>query len=250
MAGKAEKEAAWLFVDRMLSITQRLMLFKDDEFQTAASGVIGKIGERYFMLSAGHALGKPGVWVAETNVQCWPPKMLVLAIPDPVAFDTAKEDFGWAEIDMARIEAHFRKDRSMGDATLIIPHYLGPLDAPPDPKLPFGFAAYKAVEYHEPVRKLWREPRYEINMQYVGRDEKNGLYKFALSRRHQGHDYYRGCSGAPIADAAGRIVSLVIEGSEDEKEDVIWGTPLLDYVGTIGQKKMPEPPPAAAGAAG
>jgi hypothetical protein len=237
MASKAEKEATGLFVDHMLSVTQRLMLFKDDEFQTAASGVIVKIGERYFMLSAGHALVKLGVWVAETNVQCWPPKMLVLRIPDPVAFDTPKEDFGWAEIDMAKIEANFHKDRSMGDATLIIPHYQGPLDTPPDPKIPCGFAAYKAVEYHEPVRKLWREPRYEINMQFVGRDEKNGLYKLALPRRHQGHDYYRGCSGAPIADATGRIVSLVIEGPEDEKEDVIWGSPLLDYVGTIGQKK-------------
>jgi hypothetical protein len=236
MVTKDEREGAQAFVDRMLVNTQRLMLIENDRFKSAASGIIVKIGERYFLLSAGHVLIESGTWIIETNAQIWPPKMLVLRVPDPVAFDSTKEDFGWAEINLPAIMARFRQDLTIGHAELVVPYYQGPLDVEPTSDMPYGFASYKAVEYHACISKLWREFRYEINMQFAGLDDRNGLYRFRLNRAHQGHDYYYGCSGAPIADVMGRIVSLVIEGQEDPKEGIIWGTPLARYAGTIGRK--------------
>jgi len=236
MATRCEIAGAQAFVDQMLVQTQRLMRVVDNRLTSTASGIIVMRGERFFLLSAGHSLIQPGTWVIETNVQFWPPKMLVLNIPDPIAFDTAKEDFSWAEINLPEIESRLREDRTIGHATLTIPYYRGPLNVLPDESMPYGFGSYKAVEYHEAICKLWREPRYEINMKYEGLDERNGLYRFRLNRPHQGHEYYRGCSGAPIADAKGLIVSLVIEGDEDPKEGIIWGTPLAQYMETIARQ--------------
>ncbi len=235
MASREEQEGAQAFVDHMLSITQRLMLVIEDEVKSAASGVIVSLCDRYYLLSAGHALVRPGRWFVETNVQFWPPKMLALNVPDPVVFDIPTEDFGWAELDIPAIEAQFRADHTIGETTLAIPYYRGSLDTSLDSGMAYGFASYKAVEYHADVRKLWREFRYEINMQYDGLDARNGLYRFKLNRPHQGHEYYYGCSGAPIADVYGRIVSLVIEGPEDPKDGIIWGTPLENYLGSIGK---------------
>jgi len=129
MVSREEAEGAQAFVEQMLSITQRLMLVVEDEVTSAASGVIVSLCDRYYLLSAGHALVRQGRWFVETNVQYWPPKMLVLNVPDPVSFDTPKENFGWAELDITAIEAQFRADRAMGETTLAIPYYRGTLEA-------------------------------------------------------------------------------------------------------------------------
>lgn len=54
-----------------------------------------------------------------------------------------------------------------------------------------------------------------------------GLYVFKLARLHQGHPYYQGASGAPIAGPDGTIVSMVLQGCEKTNE--IYGLPLAQY---------------------
>ena len=96
----------------------------------------------------------------------------------------------------------------------------------------YGFAASNRMEYHPAASILLREPSYELYMDYAGLDA-NGLYVFKLARDHQGHGYYEGASGAPIADGTVQIVSMVIAGSQEE--GTILGLPLASYHTVIGK---------------
>ena len=99
----------------------------------------------------------------------------------------------------------------------------------PDSASEYGFCGQvdPAHEIH-PSMPLVLSGRYqfETRMKYVGSDE-NDLYVFKLNHRHLGDDCYYGCSGAPILDRGGNLVSLVVSG--DSKRDIIRGVPLAKY---------------------
>jgi hypothetical protein len=61
-------------------------------------------------------------------------------------------------------------------------------------------------------------------MQYDQLASSDLMYYFQLARKHQGNEYYCGSSGAPIADSEGKIVAVVLGGSE--KTNTIYGFPL------------------------
>ena len=58
-------------------------------------------------------------------------------------------------------------------------------------------------------------------------EEKEPFYIFKLGKTHPGHEFYKGCSGAPIIDEEGNLVSLVVGG--DRKNSVIFGINLFKY---------------------
>jgi hypothetical protein len=74
---------------------------------------------------------------------------------------------------------------------------------------------------------LIREFACEVGMSLRARDPLTGVLTFDLARKHQGHKYYRGASGAPIADSAGHIVALLLGG--DSVSDVLWGVELARF---------------------
>jgi hypothetical protein len=235
-----ELDATHDYIQMMLSNTLRLVDIEppaveapDDTLHTA-SGILVAKEKRYFLLSAGHALSS-GMWVIETNRHFYPAKVVVLGINKPHVFHTANEDFAWAEIDLRAIAARIKQDPKWDPRWLELPSYQGPLDVIPDPKTFYGFASWKAVKFWPGVNTLEREPHYEVCMSYDGFDDSNGLYRFKLARKHQGHDYYRGCSGAPITGTDMRIVALVSRGLDEENQEFIWGSPLANYANRIGQ---------------
>ncbi len=57
------------------------------------------------------------------------------------------------------------------------------------------------------------------------------FHAFKLPGEHPGHDYFNGCSGAPIIDVDGNVVALVTEGSISEKR--IYGVPIETYLLTL-----------------
>jgi hypothetical protein len=57
--------------------------------------------------------------------------------------------------------------------------------------------------------------------------EEDDYYVFKLPFKHPGHEYFKGCSGAPIINGEGVPVALVCEGREDGDE--IWGISLSRY---------------------
>jgi len=83
---------------------------------------------------------------------------------------------------------------------------------------------------------LERRPAYEIGMEFSGEHPSEAAYVFKLARPHQGHDYYEGASGAPIADPTGKIVSVVLGGNPDA--NVIYGAKLANYAGLIGEDSL------------
>ncbi|MBA4191191.1 MAG: hypothetical protein C0467_24690 [Planctomycetaceae bacterium] len=231
---KEEAEAATEYVQLMLRDTLRLVNVGGDRIQETASGILIKLDKRYFLLSAGHAL-KSGSWVIETNKTFYPAKVVVLGIPAPHVFHSLTEDFAWSEFDFHSLIQKMQADPKFDANWIDVPTYIGPFPVEPDPKMPFGFASWKATEFLPGINTLVREPHFEVGMKFDGIDKANGLYRFLPARKHQGHDYYRGCSGAPITDASRRLVSLVACGIKERDDEVIWGTPLANYADQIGR---------------
>jgi len=62
----------------------------------------------------------------------------------------------------------------------------------------------------------------ETGMKYA--ETKNNLFLFSTRAPYRTYKDYIGCSGAPILDSQGRLVSLVVEG--DKKKTGIYGFPL------------------------
>lgn len=68
---------------------------------------------------------------------------------------------------------------------------------------------------------------------------EHDYHVFSLPAPHPGHEYFEGCSGAPILSSTGSLVALVCKGSEKTNE--IWGisvraykTPIDILVGNVG----------------
>jgi hypothetical protein len=84
-----------------------------------------------------------------------------------------------------------------------------------------------------------RFPAYEIGMEFIGTDPR-GMYRFRLEGKHKGHDFYRGASGAPIADREGVIIALVANGDE-AGDDIIQGVPFADAM-AVALRRAPLTP--------
>lgn len=72
---------------------------------------------------------------------------------------------------------------------------------------------------------LFAEHKLYTKLKYVGDDGE--YYKFELPDTHPGHEYFQGCSGAPIIDSQGRTVALVCKG--DQQTNIVYGISLKRY---------------------
>jgi hypothetical protein len=91
----------------------------------------------------------------------------------------------------------------------------------------YGFAPWIGDWFHPRSRELGFRLAFELYMKFDGTPQDGefaGFDRFLLARDHQGHDYYHGASGAPIADEQSWIVSLGAGG--DCTAGVIFGCPL------------------------
>jgi hypothetical protein len=206
-----------------------------------ASGFVVKKDDRYFLLSAGHAVNKHQ-WYWEMNVDlsdqrcclCLPVGPFTLlkrfSLSEDGSSVTAKRkiDVGWCELDIKKLTKQFTADPRLTGKTLEIPAYHGPLDERPVANAElYSFAAWnRGLLIPVGVLLLERSPSFEVGMRFV-RENKHGKYVFKLGRSHQGHAYYKGASGAPIATPDGKIISMVLGGSSKRNE--IYGLPLADY---------------------
>lgn len=225
------------FINHMLEYTLRLVRLDDvsKEPRGIASGFMIPVAGKLRVISAGHALGALGHWVVEatqasaTETLCF--TVMDIRVADKlVRLPTGEQidiDLAWGDLDPAVLS----KQLAAGDSTHLMPintpTYVGPVGDGPSQHEAYGFASWSRVCLIEDRAALIREAAYEVYMEYAGRDSSTDLCIFKLSREHQGHDYYRGASGAPIADATGKIVSLVVGGSITES--VVYGAPLCEY---------------------
>lgn len=103
--------------------------------------------------------------------------------------------------------------------------------AEPEAGIRYGFAGHTkpSLEAHpliaDDVKFCFTDLRVCFPLTYVGRHDD--LFAFQLPVEHPGHDFFRGCSGAPIIDEEGRVVALVCEGSI--ADSIIYGVSLRRY---------------------
>jgi len=210
-----------------------------------ASGFLIERNTKYYVLSAAHAICKDQ-WYIEWDVfkdhkhpgiqiplrSTWS----IFASINTTSSKVEAVDFAWAEIDTDKIREQVKKDDMLQGMKLTLPLYKGPMNEAPDQNMPYSFHAMTqpTIEEHPTALILERKSAYETEMEYRGKDEKTGLYKFHLARPHQGHKYYKGASGAPIADPTGKIVSMVCRGSKKTNE--IFGIALPEYERMIGKE--------------
>lgn len=241
---KAAQANCEKLIKHLLTFCLNLVRFEDHtqpkEPCGRATGFLVSSGNRKFVLTAGHAARRDAVWHWETNVvleterkvMCLPlGPFTVLSTISTRSRDKAKVtdiDFGWCGFDVARLQQEFQKDARLKGHKLEFPFYQGPLDSVPVLNdEPYTFAAWnRAIIIPAGVTFLERSAAYETCMTYSG-SNPDGLYVFKLARRHQGHEYYGGASGAPIVGPDGVIVSMVLGGCEKKNE--IYGLPLAKY---------------------
>lgn len=219
------------FVEHMLGCTVRL--FRDAAtLEGLASGILLRRPHAIVLLTAGHSFRKGGEWTLELPVY-HEGQTLTLRLPEVQLLTrvTARPlteeniDVAWAAIDPAFVNEAIEAVEVTLPAPLEMPMYRGPINEVPTKSHAYGFAAWNRVEKHPDLGTLYSEASFEVGMAF--REERDDRYVFELARPHQGDDYYYGASGAPIADESGRIVSIVLEGSNGVDE--ILGLPLARY---------------------
>lgn len=110
------------------------------------------------------------------------------------------------------------------------------LDLPTDPfehksKVFYGFAgqpANKIISSDRPI--LVTNPIAVTDMEFLKKEKEFIVFKLPVT--HPGHDFFEGCSGAPIIDSEKRLVALLVGGNVEN--NLIYGIS-IDYCKTLIQ---------------
>lgn len=241
-----ERRAQEEFIRWMLTYTVSLVRAEPGKLPVGAAGM-GGVASGFMVLvegtvrviSAAHAIASSRDWAVELlPVQGTKTLMLSCSDVEPVAKFNPKLgpdqfDLAWAEINLERVQKQLTEDPDFAGLSPELPLYTGPLAVEPDNETPYGFAAWNHTEFHPALSTLLRENSAELYMRYIDTEPKSGLYRFELAREHQGHDYYRGASGAPIFGIDGRIVSMLVGGLEEADGGYVYGVPLKNYASRL-----------------
>ena len=232
------------FLKRMFELTVYVVGCDDGgrPLQTWGSGLLWERGDTLTLLTVAHNFkgGKPKRLDARFH---GPGGSLLIEIPQPGwmataqlnanagTIDAARDvDFAWVNYNLPSLQAKIDVNPH-GVETKPFPALRTPPTRYPNRSRPYGFAAAIASAYDPRTIELHTRQAYEACMAYDGDEatgEYAGCYRFKLARQHQGHEYYRGSSGAPIADEEGHPVALVAGGNA--VENVIFATPLQPFV--------------------
>lgn len=200
----------------------------------SASGCIISHCNKKLLLTVQHATGNMGDWVIECKyvpgkgINGYRVGAMMFLKEGNIITDK------WRDIDFAYViipdNVHpYYQEVSYIDKKIKaeIPRLINTVnfDIEPDKNHKYGFHGQTRVSRDDEQQYVYAQPTIELDMQYVGAEDD--MYNFKLNRRHPGHEYYYGCSGAPIVDSDGNIVALVVCG--DMKESIIYGISLKKY---------------------
>lgn len=84
----------------------------------------------------------------------------------------------------------------------------------PNPQKLYGFAGHTRtrLELHPMITIRSTQLTVCDGLMLVGVDSY--FYRFKLPMKHPGHEFFHGCSGAPVVDSDGNLVGLVVRGHE------------------------------------
>lgn len=187
-----------------------------------------------FVLTVSHATGNQGDWAVEIDF-------------DTAAGKTRMHRIGGMNfLKIARLKHHKLKIRDVDFSYKLLTEPIEPrfqivapsgaithdepkriidtdLSATPFAEETYGF--WGCVGHNYDTFYLRVEPKLETEMKFDG--EHEGLLFFKTKAPYKSYEEYRGCSGAPIFDSQGRLVSLVVQG--DKHKTGIYGVNLRDF---------------------
>ncbi len=187
----------------------------------ASGGLVDYQGER-LILTVQHATGDTGngaievKFVPGTGTQLYKiGSMMFLKIGNLVAGTIEDVDFSYALVptDLQPVQ---QEVSSKGQIMSEVPKLILSLDPTlnPDHANEYGFAGLvKPTIYHE---YFFSQLKVHAGLRFI-RSQGN-YHVFKLPGKHPGHEEFVGCSGAPILDRQGRLVSLVCGGRMDTDE--------------------------------
>lgn len=206
----------------------------------ASACLIDYRGKR-ILLTAAHATRDGGSWAVQTryipgkSTQLYGLGALHYLREVRLGEEAAERDIDFAyvvvpdEVAPQRQEIDPVSRKVTGQAPITI--HSAPFAAEPTSEDRFGFCGLtKLVEERHPGQVYVSGDLQVVGDMTFLRAEDDWLV-FKLPTKHPGHEYFRGCSGAPILNGAGLPVALVCEGREETDE--IYGVSLRTYQAAI-----------------
>lgn len=200
----------------------------------ARCGFIVQRGERTIVITAAHEMELDDHWFVDMRInkghssvhaplnglmRWWRADLSTNRDPEEL-------DIAWADLDMKAFSKLLLEEGWDAKEPLPIYPYIGPVE-PPQKNVSYGFHALSKVDIDANLRLMFPHYATEVDLKFINVDPDKELYVFNMARKHQGHAYYKGASGCPIADEEGRIVSILLGG--DDEQNILWGAKLTDY---------------------
>ena len=204
-----------------------------------ASGCIVRYSGALFVLTVAHATGNQGNWAVEIDFdpEVGKARLYQLGGMGFVSaarlkhgkFKTRDIDFSYKLLSEP-VSPRFQVISPQGVITHDEPKHIleTALDVQPSSNEEYSFWGCTRQSYDTYYLRV--VPKHEIGMRFE--DVRNNLAFFRTAQPYKTYKDYQGCSGAPILDSQGRLVSLVVEG--DKKKTGIFGLllhtlrPILD----------------------
>lgn len=215
----SERSQAWINWVLITSIPLRQFDAAENPVGMASGCLIDYAGRR-FLLSVQHAVKRESVgWVIDLGYE--PGRGT--AIYRPHSFKYVAEmikgsgvirdvDFCFTEVapDLVSTYAH----RTLQSVSDVRPRHIFNTDllGVPDANQIFGFAGEVKAELHGPSAVATEMTVYP-GLRFVRTED--GFHTFQLPVPHPGHEFFKGCSGAPIVDMNRQVVALVCNGEID-----------------------------------
>jgi hypothetical protein len=208
----------------------------------SASGVLVWWRGRLLLITAGHIRRNRGDWVAEVRYDETRNETEVFVLSKlHMVKRITRVGAQWVDLAFMLMPSSFRP--KIQAITGILGHgrvddeeerpiFASDLRAIPKVGRRYGFAGQvetDAVDHFVGKQFIAGETQIETHIRYE--KEAYRRYVFKLEHPHLGHDRYRGCSGAPICDKYGTLVSILLRGSI--AKDQLYGLPLARYRGLI-----------------
>jgi hypothetical protein len=210
MTKKIEKNAL-AFIKLMIEITIRIASYdKEGKLIGRSSGFLYKKNSDSIpiVITAGHKLPEEGSFI-ETNIVKDGSILQINAGKFNVFHNHDDIDYAYSELPVDL----YKKEIEKYDGICLRPYNNN--FTPIDEQEAYGFAVVN--DYLEFVKlgdinALASYSCYEVGLEFIKQNEHINYFK---PLNFQGHEFYRGASGSPVADPEGKITGIIIGGTEE-----------------------------------